>query len=178
MDYQSFINVVAERFSCRKFLPQIPEDEEVLKIFEAVRLAPSACNKQPWRFVIVSRDKDPELHSAVAASYGREWAAEAPLLIVACGNHNESWHRQEDGKDALDIDVAIAVEHLCLAAASLGLATCWVCNFHPELLRKALNCSDEIEPVAIIPLGYPDPESVPAVRKRKNLDEIVIRGSF
>ena len=76
------------------------------------------------------------------------------------------------------MDVSIAVEHLCLAATSLGLGTCWVCNFDPELIRKTFRLPDEVEPVAIIPIGYPaDPAAVPA-KNRKEMSDIIRRGKF
>lgn len=176
--YPSFYQLAADRHSCRKYLPQTPEKSVIMAVLDAARLAPSACNKQPWTFVVVCRDTDPELHAAVAASYGRDWATEAPVLIVACGDRSVSWKRPEDGWDSLDVDMAIATEHLCLAATALGLGTCWICNFKPEAMREALNCPEDIVPVAMTPLGYPDPEAAWSNRPRKELDEIVRWGSF
>ncbi|MDE6393734.1 MAG: nitroreductase family protein, partial [Duncaniella sp.] len=110
--------------------------------------------------------------------YTRDWIKTAPEFIIACGVHDEAWHRQMDGKDHTDVDVSIAVEHLCLAATSLGLATCWVCNFDPEIIRRAFRLPEGMEPVAIIPIGFPaEPDVIPA-KKRKAMDEIVRRGKF
>lgn len=77
-----------------------------------------------------------------------------PCIIVACANHEESWHRKSDGKDHADVDVAIAVEHLCLVATEQGLGTCWVCNFDVPLCREVLCLPDSMEPVVMIPVGY------------------------
>lgn len=95
-----------------------------------------------------------------------------PCIIVACANHEESWHRKSDGKDHADVDVAIAVEHLCLAATEQGLGTCWVCNFDVPLCREVLCLSDSMEPVVMIPVGYAKEQEV-QTKKRKSLDEIL-----
>ena len=73
----------------------------------------------------------------------------------------------------MDVDLAIAAEHICLAAASLQLGTCWVCNFDPEALRNCLNLTENQEPVVIIPIGYPAEGSIVPKKSRKELDEIV-----
>ena len=92
--------------------------------------------------------------------------------IVACGNHAEAWHRKSDGKDHTDVDVSIAVEHLCLAATEQGLGTCWVCNFDTERCQQVMQLPEELEPIALIPIGYPS-EEVIAEKKRKPLDDIL-----
>lgn len=97
-------------------------------------------------------------------------------FIIACGIHPAAWHRA-DGKDT-DIDVAIAVEHICLAATSLGLGTCWICNFDAPALSSASNLPDDTEPIAIIPLGYPNPDTKVPAKNRKAIDEIVKWGNF
>lgn len=88
------------------------------------------------------------------------------MYIIACSDHNVAWHRESDGKDHSDVDVSIAVEHLCLAAEEQGLGTCWVCNFDTILCRKLFYLPEFIEPIALIPIGYPsDSQSKPKVRK-------------
>jgi nitroreductase len=98
------------------------------------------------------------------------------MCIVACGNYQESWKRS-DGKDHCDIDVSIAVTHLTLAAAELGLGTCWVCNFDTKFCSQYLNLPESVEPIAIIPIGYPaNPDVfVNNGKNRKNIEEIKIR---
>lgn len=90
---------------------------------------------------------------------------------MACTNHDESWHRRADNKDHADIDIAIAVEHLCLAATEQGLGTCWVCNFDAAQCREVLGLSGNLEPAVLIPVGYAEDE--PAEKKRKPLNEIL-----
>ncbi len=165
----NFLDLVKKRYSVRSFDQREIEKEKLDYIMECVRLAPSAVNFQPWRFVVIS---DNETLDAVKSTYKREWIQTAPYIIVACANHDESWHRRSDNKDHADIDVAIAIEHLCLAAAEQELGTCWVCNFDAELCRGVMSLPSNIEPVALIPIGYPaDGAEVPE-KKRKTMMEI------
>ena len=132
----NFLELVKARYSARKYANRPVEAEKLDYIMECVRFAPSAVNFQPWRFRIVT---DEAVLKALYSCYKREWLATAPCIIVACVDHNESWHRRADNKDHADIDIAIAVEHLCLAAAEQGLGTCWVCNFDaPQSVLDAI----------------------------------------
>lgn len=173
--YPVFRDVVVNRYSCRKFTPQPVSRETILTVMEAAGLAPSACNRQPWKFVIV--DTDSPLRKAILEAYDRPWLQDIPVFIIACGIHSGAWHRN-DGKDHTDIDVAIAVEHICLAATSLGLATCWICNFDVRHMSEALSLTDDVEPIAILPLGYAIPDAQVPAKVRKPLEEIVSWGKF
>ena len=107
--------------------------------------------------------------------YHREWFRTAPCVIVICGDHQQSWKRQKDGKEYCDIDVAIAVDHMTLQATETGLATCWICNFDKEKTIEALRLPAHLEPIVILPLGYPldqvDPDR--HTEKRKRIEDIV-----
>lgn len=173
--YPSLHNIANERFSCRSYSPAPVDGREIAAVMDIVRLAPSACNRQPWLFIQADSREERE---AVIRSYPREWMKSAPEYIIACGLHDEAWHRQTDGKDHTDIDVAIAVEHLCLAAASLGLGTCWVCNFDTGIIREAFALPDGMEPVAIIPIGHPAEGTTAPAKSRKPLEEIFRKGKF
>ncbi len=144
----------------------------LLAILDAARLSPSAVNRQPVRYIVLDAEADPEVRDIILKVYNRPWIATAPVYIVAVGMHNQAWHRPCDGKDHADIDVAIAVEHICLAASALGLGSCWVCNFEASELHRLLLLGSDEEPVAIIPVGYPADADAPR-RGRKSLDEIV-----
>ena len=98
---QTFHDIVANRYSCRHYSQEPVSQEQILEILECARLAPSACNRQPWRFVVVD---EPELLAAVKRCYDRAWLESAPAVIVACGVHDEAWHRA-DGKDHTDVDL-------------------------------------------------------------------------
>ncbi|MCR5131234.1 MAG: nitroreductase family protein [Prevotella sp.] len=162
-----FLELVKSRYSCRAYEDRNVEQEKLEYIMECVRLAPSAVNKQPWRFHIVSSSED---KAKIQQFYPRDWFNSAPLYIVASVLHDEEWVRA-DGKHHGNIDVAIAVEHLCLAATAQGLATCWVCNFDVALCKKLFELPDSEEPAVIIPLGYAATE--PTAKKRKPMEEIV-----
>ena len=108
----------------------------------------------------------------VEGCYQREWFADAPACVVACADHTRSWHRPNDGKDHADIDVAIAVDHLTLAAAEVGLGTCWVCNFDAKRCAAILHLPADVEPVVLVPMGYAAAENVVPTKKRKSPAEL------
>lgn len=160
----------AERFSARKYTDEPVSEEDLNYILECVRLAPSACNKQPWKFVVV---KSEEAKQKVRECYDREWFVSAPLYVIAMKNNEADWVRPEDGKHHGDVDVSIAVEHLCLAATDRGLGTCWVCNYSPEKIQKLFPQPNGWEAVAIIPIGHIAADCPKAEKKRKDMNEIV-----
>lgn len=172
MNELDFTTLCRGRYSCRSFSDRPVSAETLAQVLEAGRLAPSACNRQPWRFCVVSA-ADTDARVAVQASYPREWITPAPYYIVVCGVPSEAWVRPHDGKNHVDIDIAIATEHICLAASSMGLGTCWICNFDPALLTVGLGLEPGIVPMVIVPLGYPATDSVPE-KKRKDTDEITV----
>lgn len=172
--YPQLYDVVASRYSCRAYTPEPVSREMLLAVLDSARLAPSACNKQPWVFVVADTQ---ETRKIVVDAYNREWVKDVQAFIIACGDHTQAWHRA-DGKDHTDVDVAIAVEHICLAATSLGLGTCWICNFDANALAKAFSLPENLEPIAIIPVGYPEPAATVPAKNRKPIDEIVKWGKY
>jgi nitroreductase len=124
-------------------------------------------NKQPWRFHIVSKAEDKE---RLQLCYNRDWFKTAPMYVIASVLHDEEWVRA-DGKHHGDIDIAIAVEHLCLAATEQGLSTCWVCNFDAEKCKQLFGLSANEEPAVVVPLGYAADEPKP--KNRKTIEEII-----
>ena len=165
----NFKELVLNRYSVRSYQKKEVEEEKLLKILEAGQYAPSAVNNQPWHFIVV---RDEDNHKKVSEIYHRDWFNDAPVYIIICGDHTESWKRKEDGKDHCDIDAAIAIDHMTLQATELGLGTCWICNFYVEKCREYFQLSDHIEPIAILSLGYPKNEIAPD-KKRKSLEEII-----
>ena len=164
----AFLDLAKERYSVRKYENRPVEKDKIMQVLEAARYAPSAVNKQPVRFTVVT---DPGKIEELIEAYDRAWSRKAPAVIVAIGDHEESYKRK-DGKDHCDIDVAIAVDHLILAAAEIGLGTCWVCAFDKGIVSKALDLPENQEPIVMIPIGYPDHSARPE-KKRKSMDEIV-----
>jgi len=171
-----FLTLAKKRFSCRKYLPEPPSDEILKEVLGAARVAPSAVNFQPWQFVVVNSEP---LLSRIKSCYKRDWLSSAPVIIVACGNHNESWKR-DDGKDHCDIDVAIAVDHITLAAAEKDLGTCWICKFDAGRAGEILALPSGWEAMVLIPIGYPDaaPDMDRHHSLRKRLDDIVSFNEF
>lgn len=167
------IDVINKRYSVRSY-KNIPVEEKILfEILDAGRLAPSAVNFQPWFFIVVKEKKQREAMNNV---YSRTWFKTAPVVIIICADHSMSWKRSNDKKDFADVDASIAIDHMTLRATDLGLGTCWVCNFNADECCKVLELPEQIEPIALLPLGYPD-DSQP-VRKRKPLEEIVFLEKF
>lgn len=165
----NFHELSQKRFSARKFTDEQVSQADLDYILECVRLAPSACNKQPWKFVVVRSD---EAKRKLWRAYDREWFRSAPLYVVCMKSSSSCWTRTDDNKQHGDIDVAIATEHLCLAAADRGLGTCWVCNYDTRLVSQLLP-SEEYEAVAIIPLGHIAEDCPHPEKKRKAMNEIV-----
>lgn len=161
--------LLIKRFSARSFKPEPVPSSLIIEVLEAGRLAPSAVNYQPWIFIVV---EDKDLLSSLWGAYPREWFKTAPQVIVICGNHDESWKRGIDQKDHCDIDSSIAIDHMTLMATYRGLGTCWVCNFNPILVSKALSLPPHLEPIALLPIGFPADGTVTPEKKRKPLSEI------
>lgn len=160
------------RYSCREYSPAPVSADAINAVLDQARFAPSACNRQPWRIMVIGPD-DKEGRSAVCASYDRPWIVQAPYYLIICGVESEAWVRPYDGKCHLDIDVAIITEHICLAAADSGLGTCWVCNFDPKVLTDGIEFPQGVTPMVIVPIGLPAGTTIPE-KKRKSLEDILI----
>lgn len=169
----NFDQLITNRFSVRSFTSRPVEHDTIIKILESAKLAPSAANFQPWHFIIIDEAANLAEFRQV---YPRNWFREAPVYIVVCADHRQSWKRKSDGKDFADVDAAIVTDHLILKATEMGLGTCWVCNFDALLARNILNLPENIEPMVIVPIGYSEAE-VP-VKSRKSLSEMVHWGKF
>jgi len=163
-----FSQLITNRYSVRNYKNQPVENEKLLQVLEAARIAPTAVNFQPFH-LLVFREK--EKRERLIETYQRDWIKSAPVIILACADYSQSWKRSYDGKDSADIDVAIAVDHMTLQATELGLGTCWVCNFDAENCAEILGLPAHIEPLVMLPLGYPADQV--SEKKRKNLNEIV-----
>jgi nitroreductase len=163
-----FQDLIKKRYSVRGYQSKEVEKEKLEKVLNAARMAPTAVNYQPFRLIVVeTKGKEEELKTI----YPAEWFTEAPLVICACAVKSESWTRR-DGRNYVEVDTTIAMDHLILAATELGLGTCWIAAFDVEAARKVLKVQDGMEPLLFTPLGYPDSES--RGMGRKELDELVI----
>ena len=168
----SFQELAENRRSVRAYKPDAVPEELLQQVLEAGRLAPSACNKQPWRFIVVKSETG---RRALGAAYAREWFWKAPLVIAVCILTKEAWVRSYDGKNYAMVDGALAMDHMMLAAAELGLGTCWIGAFDPTAAREILNLPDGVEIVGMTPLGFPDVEPNPRIRSRRPLGETVMK---
>jgi nitroreductase len=167
-----FTELIRNRESIRNYDPDRPVSKAVIeKILEAGRIAPSACNDQPWLFLVIGSES---MLEAVRACYSRPWFKDAPQLLVVVGLKDQAWVRSFDGYNSVETDIAIAFTHLMLAAENEGVATCWIEAYDPKILRKALNLTGSQVVFGITPLGYPREGFVKKGEKiRKSMQEIV-----
>lgn len=167
-----FFSVIENRKSTRKYNPERPVDEQKLRmILNAGRLAPSAANRQPWTFYVVS---SPENLDKIHRCYGKTWFEHAPHVVIVAGRRKDAWSRASDGYNSLETDLTIAMDHIILAAEAAGLGTCWIAAFDPEKLKQTGIVDSDEEVFAITPLGYPaDEDEDTSAKNRKPLDEVV-----
>lgn len=162
-----FTELIRVRYSVRAYKPDPVEDEKLYRVLEAARLAPTAANRQPFQIIVIhTTGREADLRRI----YRREWFTQAPLILCACGVPRYAWTRA-DNRRYLDVDVAIVMDHLILAAANLGLGTCWIAAFNAEAAREILGLPEGIEPLIFSPLGYPADQ--PGPKERKPLTELV-----
>jgi len=162
-----FLQLIEARYSVRAYKPEPVEEEKLQRVLEAARLAPTAANRQPFQLIVIHTEgREKELKRI----YNREWFVQAPLVICACGIPAQGWTRR-DGKSYTDVDVAIVMDHLTLAAASMGLGTCWIAAFDPVAAREVLGLPEGVEPIVFTPLGYPADQPKP--KRRKPLSDLV-----
>ena len=167
-----YSELISKRESIRNYDPNRSVPKEILeKILDAGRIAPSACNYQPIKFIVIS--SAPVLEE-VKACYNRDWLKDAPHILVAIGLKDQAWKRSYDGYNSVETDVAIAMTHIILAAENEGVGTCWIAAFNPQLLKDAINPRENQQIFAMTPLGYPKPGFQKSmIKKRKSLDGIV-----
>ena len=164
-----FNELAKQRVSIRSYKSKPVSKKMLDEILEAGRLAPTACNYQPFKFVVV---QEKENLAALAEGYPAPWFAEAPVVIAICTQPSNAWKRDKhDNKNFADIDGAIAADHMTLAAAELGLGTCWIGAFDPKIVRKALGLPSNYQPMILLTLGHPNEKGRP--KTRKPLTELV-----
>ncbi len=160
---------IQARYSVRSYKTQDVEEEKLTRIFEAARLAPSANNRQEWRFVIV---KNPNTRKALMhAAREQEFVGQAPVIIACCAVTDN--HIMTCGQLCYPIDVAIAIDHITLQAVEEGLGTCWIGAFYEDKVKQILNIPGDVRVVDLLTLGYPADE--PLAKNRLPLDTIVMR---
>ena len=162
-----FLELARKRYSVRSYRADPVEKEKLERILEAARLAPTAVNIQPFQLLVIPTAGR---KSELLQIYNKKWFVQPPVVICACGIPGKNWVRK-DGKNYNDVDVAIVMDHLILAATAEGLGTCWIGAFDPGAAKEFLNLPAGVEPIAFTPVGYAADR--PPAKKRKPLSELV-----
>lgn len=164
-----FIELAEKRCSIRGFKPEPIPETLLNEVLQAGNLAPSAKNLQPFQFIVV---RESSALDDLAKTYPAPFLREAPVVIVICVEPAKGWVRdRHDGKNYCEVDAAIAIDHMTLAAADLGLGTCWIGAFDPEMVSTAMGLPAGVSPIAMLPVGYPAMEG--REKSRKPLNELV-----
>lgn len=165
----NFQELVRARYSVRAYDPAPVDEGALARILEAVRLGPTAANRQAFRIVVIrTAGQEPALRRI----YDRDWFVAAPLMLAVCAVPAEGWVRAADGWSAAGVDATIAMTHLLLAAAEEGLGGCWVASFDPTAAREVLGLPEGLVPWAFTPLGHPVEARPP--KERRPLAELVL----
>jgi nitroreductase len=160
-------DLIKLRKSVRSYLPKDVEEDKLNRVLDAGRLAPSAGNRQEWRFIVV---KEKEQRQKLAGATNHAFVAEAPVVLACCAENDG--HTMPCGLPSFSIDAAIAIDHITLAAVAEGLGTCWIGGFDADKAKEVLGIPDGIAVVELLPIGYPaDPSE--QQKTRKSLDEII-----
>lgn len=164
----SILDVIKKRFSARKYLPKKIEENKIFLLKEALRLAPSAKNAQPWKFIFVfDEEKRKELQKACK---NRDFISQAPLIVVGVGFPEVSYTTMGGYWNSVAVDVSIAFTQMMLVAKEQGLDTCWIGAFYEDEVKKVLNIPENAFVVSLMTVGYSDGEKKSV---RKNADEVI-----
>ena len=167
--FTTLMELIETRRSIRSYKDQEIEEDKLNYVLQAFRKAPSAKNLQPWKLVVIKNKKI--LSDIAIACNNQTFMEEAPVIIAACAKEEEAYGTMGGYMNSYPIDIAIALEHLILAATEKGLGTCWIGAFKEQLVKDILGVPDNVKVVALTPLGYPAREA--SVRGRKPLTEII-----
>lgn len=170
-----FLKLAEERYSVRKFKNEHLDDETLKKILKAGHLAPTGCNYQPQRILVLNSDESIEkLRKCTKCHFG------APTAMLVCYCKDECWERKYDGHTSGIIDASIVATHIMLEAASIGIGSTWVMHFDPFAMIKEFDIPQNIEPVALLVMGYPaeDAEPLHLHSQYRPENEIVIFDKF
>lgn len=170
-----FEKVIDERYSVRDFKPEHLTKSVIDKILKAGHKAPTGCNFQPQRILVLNTDESIEkLKECTKCHFN------APTAMLVCHNKEESWKRVYDGALSSPVDAVIVTTYMMLAAQNEGVGTCWVMHFNPVAMRENFNIPNNIEPVALLVMGYPAEQAKPLDMhfKFRPMDEIVTYDKF
>lgn len=170
-----FQKLIEERFSVRKFTAEHLPQTVIDRILEAGQKAPTGCNYQPQRILVLNTDASLEkLRGCTKCHF------HAPSAMLVCYHREESWKRPYDGALSAPVDAVIVATHMMLAAQDLGVGSCWVMHFDPAAVRKAFHIPEAVEPAALLVMGYPakDAKPLPLHSASRPLEELVYYDSF
>ncbi len=170
-----FSKLAAERYSVRKFTEERVDQALLDKILNIGHLAPTGCNYQPQRILVINSDESIEkLRKCTKCHFG------AKTALLVCYNKDECWTRKYDGKTCGVSDACIVATHMMLAVHDLGLGATWVMHFDPFAMRAEFNIPENIEPVALLVMGYPAPDAEPMAlhSQFRPMDEVIVKDSF
>lgn len=166
------LEVIRKRQSVRSYQDKEIPEEVLQQVLEAGRLAPSASNKQCWKFIVV---KDEDLRKKlIPACKNQKFVGEAPVVIAGCATNPD--YVMTCGEHSYPIDLAIALDHMSLQAAALGLGTCWIGAFYQDQVKEILGVPEDVRVVSLMPLGYP--KELGTKTERKPLSEIICYNKF
>lgn len=163
-----FIDVINKRYSVRGYLDKEVEKEKLEYVLNAATIAPTGVNAQPFKIYVIDTKKHKEELKEICSA---PWFSEAPYVLCVVATLNEAWVRPWDGKNIAEIDAAIVMDHIILAATDVGLGTCYIGAFKAYKAIEFLNLDDNQYPVLFTTLGYGDAE--PRETPRKPIDEFV-----
>ncbi len=170
-----FDKIITERYSVRKFKSERLKQEEIDKILGAGHKAPTGCNYQPQRILVLNSDSAiQKLQKCTRCHFG------APTAFLVCHNKDESWVRPYDGALSSPVDAVIVATHMMLKAWEIGVGCCWVMHFNPAVMKETFNIPESIEPVALLVMGYPAEDSKPLELhdKVRPIEEVVFYDTF
>lgn len=170
-----FLKLAQERYSVRKFKNKHLEADVIEKILKAGHIAPTGCNNQPQRILVINTDDSVEKLKRCTKCH-----FDAPTALLVCYNRDEVWIRKYDGKTCGVSDACIVATHMMLQAYSMGVGSTWVMHFDPVAMRNEYKIPENIEPVALLVMGYPAPDSVPISLhfEYRDMSETVVYNEF
>lgn len=170
-----FTKLIEDRYSVRSFKPGHLPEKVLEKILHAGHLAPTGCNYQPQRILVLNTDESMEkLRTCTKCHFG------APTALLVCHNTAESWVRKYDGALSSPVDAVIVATHMMLAAHNEGVGCCWVMHFDPAAIREAFGIPAGVEPAALLVLGWPaeNARPLPLHFQTRPLEETVVYDHF
>ena len=170
-----FLKLAEERYSVRKFKNKHLKQDDVEKILKAGHLAPTGCNNQPQRILVINSDESVEKLKGCTRCH-----FDAPSAFLVCYNEDETWVRPYDGAKSAPVDACIVTTHMMLEAASIGVGTTWVMYFEPDKIKKEFNIPENITPVALLVAGYPADDAKPLNlhSEYRDISNVVFYDSF